>query len=288
MNVGTTPSLEPLTVGQILDRAFRLYRRRFLTFVGIIAVALVPLTLIQLVLNVVNIPDVLAATEQFDEALAYPSGGSGLREFLGLWSAASGGQYALVFSVLQIVLVQSFATAALARAVGDGYLGETTDISGAYRRVGTVWTRLLWAVLLGLLLTIGLALFAFVPCVGWLVGLGILIYYSLAIYPMLPPVLVLEGQTATGVFRRAWDLVRRRFWWVLGFMLLLSLFGQIIIGGPVFLLTFGLNMALQDMTIANPVAAMTIQTVIQSVMTLLLNLLYLPLQMTAITLMYID
>ena len=288
MDVGTMPSLEPLTMGQILDRAFRLYRRRFLTFVGIIAVALVPLMLIQLVFTVLSIPNILAAAERYNEAAMYSGEEDVFGEWLNLLSTSTGGGRTVVFSALQFVLVQGIATAALARAVGDNYLGRATDIPGAYGRIGPIWLRLLGMIGLAVLAFAGLFIFLMLPCVGWLGGLGLFIYFTAVIYPMLPPVLALEGQSAAGVFRRAWDLARRRFWWSLGFMLILGIFSLVVVGAPTYLLSLGLLLGLQGMAASDPVMATTIQTVIQSVTTLLLTLLYQPLRMTAITLMYFD
>ena len=46
-----TLRLRPMGVGDLLDIAFRLYRRHFLLFVGIVAVIYVPLTLVQTILE---------------------------------------------------------------------------------------------------------------------------------------------------------------------------------------------------------------------------------------------
>jgi hypothetical protein len=40
-------TLRPLRLGELLDRAIRLYRANFLTFIGIIAVVYVPLMVLQ-------------------------------------------------------------------------------------------------------------------------------------------------------------------------------------------------------------------------------------------------
>ena len=40
-------TLRPLRLGELLDRAIRLYRGNFLTFIGIIAVVYVPLMVLQ-------------------------------------------------------------------------------------------------------------------------------------------------------------------------------------------------------------------------------------------------
>src|SRR5690349_9928321 len=44
--------LRPRSVGEILDQAFRLYRRYFLIFIGIIAIVVVPLQLAQQIIAV--------------------------------------------------------------------------------------------------------------------------------------------------------------------------------------------------------------------------------------------
>ena len=46
-----TLRLRPMGVGDLLDIAFRLYRRHFLRLVGIVAVIYVPLTLVQTILE---------------------------------------------------------------------------------------------------------------------------------------------------------------------------------------------------------------------------------------------
>ena len=46
-----TLRLRPMGVGDLLDTAFRLYRRHFLLFVGIVSVIYVPLTLVRTALE---------------------------------------------------------------------------------------------------------------------------------------------------------------------------------------------------------------------------------------------
>ena len=41
------PALRPLRLGELLDQAIRLYRRNFITFIGIIALVYVPLMILQ-------------------------------------------------------------------------------------------------------------------------------------------------------------------------------------------------------------------------------------------------
>src|SRR3954454_5906557 len=43
------PHLRPMSIGDMLDAAFRLYRRHFLTFIGIVALLQVPMAILQFV-----------------------------------------------------------------------------------------------------------------------------------------------------------------------------------------------------------------------------------------------
>ena len=126
-----------------------------------------------------------------------------------------------------------------------------------------------------------------VPCVGWLTGPSILIFLSWAIGPLTIPIVVLEKKGGAAALRRAWDLVRRYFWRVTGFALLLIIFGQILIAGPAALAQFLLTATLS--TPPEDIAAQSImQSLISSVINLFFSLLYNPLQLTAFTLMYFD
>jgi hypothetical protein len=291
MTTGTPPMLQPLTIGQLLDRAVRLYRRRFLTFVGIVAIVLVPLSLAQLMFTVIAIPDMLAASEEYNAlTTSGPATGAGVDflEMARLWNTWMGGTRTLLFSAMNFVLVQVIAMAALARAVGDSYLGESIDILEAYGRIARDWPKLLLTLLLSAVLSIVMSIFTLIPCAGWLIGPGLLMYYGAVVAPLFAPILVLEGQSFAGTIRRAWDLVRRRFWWTVLFVLVLLIFNRLIIVAPTALISYFVGFGLSDMFLTDPVMATTIQTIYQSVFTLFLTLLYMPLQMTAMILMLFD
>ena len=83
------PTLRPLTLNQLLDRAIRLYRQNFLAFIGIIATALIPLSIFDYVVTVLNFQNMERATQQMQSASAagdtpasrafvqrYPAGGT--------------------------------------------------------------------------------------------------------------------------------------------------------------------------------------------------------------------
>jgi hypothetical protein len=279
MSLIAMPSLRPLSVGQLLDQAIRLYRHNFVTFVGILAVVLVPLMLLQMVINVLTLGNPL---DQFRFDPAQPINLPGAF-MLGMTANS-------LITLVSFVLVQGLATAVLTRAIAGSYFGEPTGILETYRKIGNSWLSLLAALLLGVLISIALSIYwIIVPCLGWLTGLGTLMFFSLAIMPLLAPLIILEKQPASRALRRAWDLARRRFWWVLGFVLVLFLFNQLVVTAPVTLVTVGFQLLYgSPLQGEGPAYAYSLQMAVQSLVTLISTLVYLPLQSTGITLMYLD
>lgn len=269
-----TDNLQPLSMSQLLDRAIRLYRSNFLIFVGIVALAQIPATAVNMIgLWLAPAPDMA-----FDPTAT----------FTDLWleiaqSSGFGNNPLLWLGRLVSLLLVQLATAALTKAVAENYLGHKIGLFEAYRKIGRSGITLLIATFLGILVIIALAIWwIVVPCVGWISGLGMLFFFSLVILPLVAPVIVLEHRTASQAIQRAWDLSRRRIWWLIGFMLLLGLFGQLVVTGPAVLSVF-----LVESAVGSGVDATT-SSLIQQVIILLLNLIYLPLQLTCVTLLYFD
>lgn len=278
-------TLRPLTLGQILDRAMRLYRQRFLTFVGIIAVMLVPLTVVRIILTLVNIPNLFEAMERMRD----PSIAADPMAMFASQMAASGATTNFLFVGLSFILVQGIATAALVHAIGNSYLGKPVDILSSYGQLSGSWLRLLGALTLWAILYIGVIIFTLVPCVGWLMGPGVIVFFLYVIQPLIPAIVVIEEQGGLGAIRRVWDLARRRFWWVLGFMIVLGIFASILLFGPqalaTWLLVLGLDTVLPN---ADPATLYGVQTGISQLVGMFIQLLYLPIQLAAVTLMYFD
>jgi hypothetical protein len=97
----------------------------------------------------------------------------------------------------------------------------------------------------------------------------------------------LEEQPASVAWRRAWNLSRRRFWWVLGFALILYAFNLLVVAGPATVIAAAGQLAIGDPLIPGGVS-FSAQTVIGSLTTLVTSLLYLPLQAAAATLLFLD
>jgi len=279
------PLLRPLTLGQLLDRAIRLYRQHFLVFIGIIAVALVPITLIQYGVSLVNFAAVQRALLQMRDPLVEQNP---LRLIAAELAAMGGGSEALV-TILTFILVQGVATCALSKAIEDSYLGRPVGILDSYKKVATLWLPLLLVLALGLLIGVGLYIWMIVPCVGWLTGPGMLLFFIYAVYRLIPAAVVIEDRRGLSAIARVWELTRRRFWWVLGFVIVLGVLASIILVGPIALVT-GLGGALSQsiMPLASAQARFAVQTALSQTVSFVFQLVYLPLQLTALILMYFD
>ena len=272
------PELKPLRLGELLDQAIRLYRKHFLTFIGIIAVVYVPLGILQTVFVTLmnNSLTDLQAPGQFTDPFAIFTS-----------SYMVNASLVIVLAFVQVVLVQGIATGALNRAIADSFSGKTPTVLDAYRGIGQSWLSLVGALLfLGLIGIVAFFWWVVVPCVGWFTGLGILVFLGSVINPLVPSVIVLEGQQAIGSIRRAWNLARRRFWPLLGTVLVLMLFSAIVVSGPNFLVSFAVIPL--GGVVDDPQVALVITTVLQSLVGIIFTLIYYPLQMAAFTLIYFD
>jgi hypothetical protein len=272
-----------MSLTELLDQAIRLYRRNFLQFVGIIAIVQIPLTLLSLIVSLATMGGSFAQLDR-----GYPSSGVPLlgSPEIGILVGMLGN---MVIAIASFILVSGVATAALTRAIADQYLGQPIDFIEAYVSIGGLWKRVIGALFLAGLIGIGLGLWFLVPCVGWFTGLGIGMFWTNAIVPLIAPIVVLERQRPTSAIRRAWDLTRRRFWWVAGYVGLLYLLNQVIVSGPGALINLVFQALTESMIESGGMGgAFTIQVITQSVFSLIASLIYVPLQLTGITLMYFD
>jgi hypothetical protein len=288
------PVLRPLRLGELLDQSIRLYRSNFVTFIGIIALVYVPLMVLQTASTALMTTSMTSISAYSSPEQLFSNAGY----WIGIFSS-------VVIIFLQVVFVQGIATGALTRAVADNYFGRKTSILDAYRGIGRSWISLVGALLFVGLVAIVLLIWTLVPCVGWFTGLGMLAFLGAAISPMVAPVVVLEqpgpeSVPADGVLdrfgkfvlrvmasvQRAWFLVRRRFWPVLGTIFVLYLFNMLIVNGP----TAIVNALLASFvpSFGDTTIQLVITAVIQALISIVFILIYYPLQMTAFTLIYFD
>jgi glycerophosphoryl diester phosphodiesterase family protein len=207
--------LRPLTLAELLDRSFSVYRQHFWLFVGIMAVPSVFGLASGILLQVMSVTADWFATGKPptpEQMLAF------IVPFL----------LGIVLFTLTYMLVYVFALGATTVAVSDLYLGRPVSIGSAYaetrRHVVRLLLLILWTMLrAGGVLFGGLALMAglaallgttVTPVLGvlfMLIGIPAAVFLFLFVmlrYAVTVPALLLERLTAGGSIRRSVALTR--------------------------------------------------------------------------------
>lgn len=257
--MGISQILRPLSIGEILDRTFRLYRNHFFLLISIAGLALVPIYILQ-VLSQILVRDIQIA--------GFVQNGLNLV------------QNGLVFCLVQ---------GSLAQAISWAYLSEPFSIRTAYQaglnRYGSLW---------GTFFLQGLAIGAPVALVGCLViamagtGGGVLILLLLIVpyaaylgtrWLAAIPGVMLENLGATEGLRRSWNLTSNVFWRVFGISALANLLTFIIAQLPGMAVMYALTLFFPDATIGSVIGLLT---------TAFSVILALPFSMGVIVLLYYD
>jgi membrane-anchored glycerophosphoryl diester phosphodiesterase (GDPDase) len=144
--------LRPLSLGEILDRTFSLYRRHFILFLGI--TGLPHLLILALNLGQVLLIKVPAVTKPPLAAQLQTRGGGGL---MGL------GIVGLLVGVVVYLVAYLFSQGGTIYAVSELYLGRTTTIGSSLRRVWGQLANLFGVSLLNGLAVMGAAILLIIP-----------------------------------------------------------------------------------------------------------------------------
>jgi uncharacterized membrane protein len=204
--------LRPLSLGELLDRTFSLYKENFLLFFGV----MVWPSLLAVAVGLLN-------TGLQSMAVRPGAGPSAQARF-----AIVG--FGFVIGILLLMLAYwvayTFALGATTLAVSDVYLGNVATISGSFKRMkGRTWRLMrlmLWIglqlVLVFALLAIGIGVLAAVGRVVALVGMVILFPLIVCIplwlmlrYSVSVPALMLEDLKAREAARRSGQLIKGNF-----------------------------------------------------------------------------
>ncbi|MCP5099038.1 MAG: hypothetical protein GY943_26090 [Chloroflexi bacterium] len=279
MTASSLPELRPLDIGQLFDRSFRLYRKNFSVFLVIIAIVQIPVV-------VINI-GIAAASQQFvapgfDPFSTSPADLNSLTSMFGV------AFFLTILASIVSFIASTIGMATVTKAASDSYLGQEISITGALQKSSKSWLPLLGALflvgLIAIAAAIPLGIIFIIPCLGWVIGfvgfiaLGLM---SNATVSLMVPIVVLEKKSPVDAIKRAYNLTRLRFWWIIGYLTLLSLLLMAVLIGPTLVITM--------LVALSPVAAdPLITTIFQSTLQFMLSIIFLPLQYTAITLMYFD
>jgi len=190
-----------MTVGQILDNSFRLYRQNFIKFLAIMAVIYVPLALIQMgLLQVSGSQESIRTASQNEPDPATLIGG--------------------MVNLFVTIVGTTLGSAALIRSVSQSYLGKSTSIGEAYRTVLPKLLTLIGAVIMVALLVMLGFLLLIVP------GIIFMLRYSLTSQSI-----VIEDLKAVEGMGRSKNLAAGNLGKIFGVNFLMSLITGVIILG---------------------------------------------------------
>jgi hypothetical protein len=186
--------LQARGVGEIIGTAFEIYRRNASQLLMIVAIIVVPLSILNfLLVDVVLAPRITKTVSVTGQTIRVVD-----RSF---WLFVLGALIAAAIGVIINAILQ----AALLRGAAQASLGDTVDVQTSYRwglrRFGSV---LLVSLLVGLSVGVGFILLI-VP------GLFLLVMFSVAV-----PAMVVEDARGRAAMKRSWGLVKGQFWHTAG------------------------------------------------------------------------
>jgi hypothetical protein len=147
--------LRPLSIGELLDRSFSIYRRNFFLFLGISVIPhllVLAIQLARLTFTALSFPVFPGATSE----LQAPSSGFSLE---GLLSAAA----FFILGLMVAVIAYLFSQGGTVFAVSEIYLGRGTTIGQSLRRVRGELISLFFVVCLGYMAIFSGFLFLLIP-----------------------------------------------------------------------------------------------------------------------------
>lgn len=303
----------PLSVAQLLDRSFRLYRARFGVFVSLAALFLLPQALLtglgtgRVVASYMGLMR-LSFDTPGDVALPGPSVASTTALMLG--------------SALLSALLMLFCSAVLTRYSIDALHGRAPTrwetVRSAWERMGAMvgmsLLRLLGLMVVGVLVWLMLALFFFIVAAGASLfagvlggeGTGTMIFFALVIVMVVllafvmsvllfsplvyfylrwfvaTPVVVNEQAGPRAALRTSWRMTKGSTLRLLGYGLLLYIMSAVVVSGPV-----GIVQWLSLLAVGSA-AQYALVTAISVLVSALLSILWQPLYAIAVVLLYFD
>lgn len=184
------PALRPLSIGELLDVAIKIYRRHAKQLLKIVVYVVLPVHVLAIIVSVMTVPEGTTTVRQFGVTTTTTT------------TTDAGGYVAaqLITGVLSAIATL-IATAASVKAVSDAWMGVTPywreSLRAAVRRAGA----LVWLVILAGALLLASAVAFFIPAI-WLS-----VPCALAF-----PVLMVEDRRGFKAIRRGIELVRKRWW----------------------------------------------------------------------------
>ena len=148
------PVLRPLSLGEILDRTFSLYRRHFLLFVGITAIPHLLILVLNLWQTVVMKAPMVTTKGPLGVQVHRPTGASGVMSLGLAWG---------LVAIVVYLSAYLFSQGGTIYAVSELYLGRSTTVGESLRRVWGQLGGLFGVVMLNGLAVMGACIFLIIP-----------------------------------------------------------------------------------------------------------------------------
>lgn len=210
MSVLSAKGFVPLSLMQVLDRAFRIYRENFFTIILPVFMFTVPTGIFSTLMTD-------SMLQEFERSTFFASEVRRLEASVGLYGRIFVILAATLF--LQSLLVNSLMTL----IASDSQFGTKPTFRTLLDRLGsrlpTLIGSLVFVYFIGALLWIGMAIISF----GCGFGFGLALYVTVTLYAFIVPVVILEDVDVGLALRRAWWLAKARFWAVLAIVFFSSL-----------------------------------------------------------------
>jgi hypothetical protein len=184
------PELRPLSIGEILDVAIKIYLRNAWTLFRVVLVVVAPVEIVSALIQASAASNETDTTTISSHDLALYLSAIGAATILGL-------------------IANTVATGASFKAVADAYLGEQPTWRSSLRFAFARLHSILWVTFLGGLATVIGLVFCIIP------GIYLWIAFAVAV-----PVLLTEGVKGSKALGRSRALVRDRWWGTFGVVLL--------------------------------------------------------------------
>jgi hypothetical protein len=250
-----TGGLRPLSVGETLDTAIKLYRSEAVQLWKTIAVVVVPLQLIELILRRAILPSGVFV----HDGTLYTTDPS----------ASTGGILPLLLVGLIGVVAQLLATGAVFKLLLDAYLGRKPDWRESFAFARAKIGSLVWLAIMSAVVVAGGFLLLIIP------GIWAVVSISVAV-----PVLMMEGSTGLSALKRSSSLVRGRWWATFARLvvaLILLVAASLVIGAVAGALSGGLN-----------VSNVTLFLAVSAILSVISTILTTPFVSAVATVIYID
>ncbi len=310
------PRIRQLTLGELFDESFRIYRRDLLTLIALTALVIVPYTIVNLLITLPLQQNLAAVTGPGAVPGAVPDEQFFTNFFSStLYSAVLAGSLGFLYSIVFMPLMEGALTRAVTRRYLDQPVSIGDSIGGALRRaLPLIGAKFLPSLAIGAvgLLFFGLIIFGFLGALvgnpfsdtafqnepsGAAIALGFLllfvvsvVFFALYVFVAVrilftSQAVIAENTGPVAAIKRSWNLTKGYWWRTFGILLLIGVLTFLITFVPtsIFGAIYG-AIAIRSGEPPNFVQQQLVNSVIQAITSVLVT----PFSLIAYTLMYYD